>query len=240
MKKFLFLFFPFFFFGGAKAQQVIPPPADMFDPNGPVMAFDSLTYTFGEATQGKDVIHEFHFKNTGKMPLAIQSVNVTDPMVPDWPKDPILPGKTGIIRLRFYTYGKMGPQHKYATVHSNNRNGDIVLHLKGKVVLPPPPAMKFDSTSYTFGKVKQGERVNLTLHFTNTGKEPLIINQANTACGCDVAEASREPVQPGGSGVVKYTLDTTAKMGMQAKTITITYNTSEVVVIQIHGEVVLN
>lgn len=105
---------------------------------------------------------------------------------------------------------------------------------------PNTPVMAFDSTSYTFGKVKQGERVNLELHFTNTGKEYLIIHTANTACGCDVAEAPREPIPPGGSGIVKYTLDTTSRMGMQSKSITITYNTDQVLVIRIRGEVVVN
>lgn len=114
-------------------------------------------------------------------------------------------------------------------------------NLKAQQIISPDPnasGMIFDSSSYHFGKVKQGERVNLELHFTNTGKTPLIISNCVTACGCDVATAPREPIPPGGSGIVKYTLDTTSRMGMQQKTITITYNVDQVLVINIYGEII--
>jgi hypothetical protein len=232
MKKFLLLFIPFLFCAKIKAQQIAP------DINAPVMTFDSLIYNFGEIIQGKNVVHEFHFKNTGNSPLIIQTVNAPGPTQPDYPIEPIAPGKEGIIRLTYLTQGKRGPQLRTATVHSNNRDGNIVLYLKGTVILPQQPVLHFDSTSYNFGKVKQGERVNLELHFTNRGKEPLIIHEASTTCGCDVAEAPKEPIKPGGSGVVKYTLDTTAKMGMQSKSITITYNKDQILVFNIHGEII--
>jgi hypothetical protein len=234
MKKLLLLFSAFIFCTQLQAQAITP------DPNAPVMTFDSLTYHFGEIIQGTNVVHEFHFTNTGKSPLIIQTVNCPGPTQPNYSREPIAPGKSGVITLLASTQGKLGPMSRSATVQSNNSGGNIVLYLKGTVILPPPIVMKFDSTSYSFGKVKQGERVNLVLHFINAGKESLIIREANTACGCDVAEAPREPIPPGGSGTVKYTLDTTSRMGMQSKTITITYNTDQILVITIRGEVVTN
>lgn len=213
---------------------VIAPPVD---PNAAVMTFDSLIFNFGEIMQGKNVVHDFHFKNTGKSPLIIEYVSCPGPMQPNYSREPVAPGKSGIITLLYSTESKVGQQHRTVTVHSNNGNGDIVLALNGTVILPAP-AMKFDSTSYSFGKVKRGERVDLELHFINAGKEPLIIMNCTTTCGCDVASAPREPIPPGGSGVVKYTLDTTARMGPQSKSITITYNTDHVQVITINGEII--
>jgi len=112
-----------------------PPP----DPNAPKIVFTEMEYDFDSIVQGDTVKYTFHFKNTGKSPLLI-----TDALVgcgcthPEFSKEPIAPGKTGTIYVEFRSAGKMGMQDKTITVQSNNGGGDVVLHLKGKVVLPPP------------------------------------------------------------------------------------------------------
>jgi hypothetical protein len=104
---------------------------------------------------------------------------------------------------------------------------------------PKAAVMTFDSISYDFGKIKQGEYVKIDFHFTNTGKSPLIISECNTSCGCDVASYPKEPIKPGGSGIIKYTLDTAGKMGRTSKTITIIYDIDRIIVLHIYGEIIV-
>lgn len=233
MKKYFLFFIVIVFCARSNAQPIISP-----DPDAPVMTFDSITYDFGEIVQGTRVEKDFHFKNTGRTPLIITDARGSGSIVPSYSKEPIAPGKSGVIRALLYTDGKMGLQDKTLTIESNNRDGVIVLHMKGKVVPRPCPAMQFDSASYHFPKTLQGQTVYVEMHFVNNGNSPLIINTCMSACGCDVATAPKEPIPPGGSGVIHYSLNTVSRMGPQSKSVTITYNFDQVIVINISGEII--
>ena len=86
------------------------------------------------------------------------------------------------------------------------------------------PDIKFEFESYDFGTIKQGESVTYDFSFTNTGKEPLIISEAHGSCGCTVPEWPKEPVAKGAKGKIHVVFNSTGKMGMQDKTVTITSN----------------
>lgn len=114
------------------------PPAD---PNGPQIYFKIDTYTFDTIHQGDTVKYTFTFKNTGKQPLVITDAQVGCGCThPEFPKEPIAPGKSGTIYVEFRSAGKMGFQDKTITIKSNSNGGDYVLHLKGVVVTTPAPA----------------------------------------------------------------------------------------------------
>ncbi|NEM96273.1 DUF1573 domain-containing protein [Pontibacter burrus] len=87
------------------------------------------------------------------------------------------------------------------------------------------PVMTFKETVYDFGTVKQGEVINHTFTFTNTGKEPLIIENASASCGCTVPEWTRTPIAPGKTGEIKVEFNSTGKFGQQAPMVTIRANT---------------
>lgn len=87
------------------------------------------------------------------------------------------------------------------------------------------PVMTFKETVYDFGTVKQGEVINHTFTFTNTGKEPLIIENASASCGCTVPEWTKTPIAPGKTGEIKVEFNSTGKFGQQAPMVTIRANT---------------
>jgi ABC-type glycerol-3-phosphate transport system substrate-binding protein len=87
------------------------------------------------------------------------------------------------------------------------------------------PVIKFEKDTYDFGKIKQGDKVSYNFKFANTGKSPLIITGAVASCGCTTPEWPKAPVKPGDKGVIKVTFNSTGKMGLQDKLITITANT---------------
>jgi hypothetical protein len=99
------------------------------------------------------------------------------------------------------------------------------------------PVMKFDEMEYNFGTIKQGESVTHEFRFKNTGKEPLLINNAVGSCGCTVPDYPKEPIKPNTSGVIKVTFNSAGKSGPQDKTVTITYDTDKTIVLHMKGTV---
>jgi len=125
MKKILFLIAVLFISVGAFAQK------------GPKIEFKNDTVDYGTTTKEDDNgLRTFEFTNTGDAPLIITDVKSTcGCTVPTKPKDPIAPGKTGKIEVKYNM--NPGPIRKTITVMSNAVNvpdGTVALKLKGEVV----------------------------------------------------------------------------------------------------------
>ncbi len=87
---------------------------------GPYITFEEGSHDFGDIYQGDKVEHVFKFENTGTQPLIITNVQTTcGCTATDWPRDPVLPGKTGSIKVTFDSAGKYGRQNKIITIVSN-------------------------------------------------------------------------------------------------------------------------
>ena len=87
---------------------------------GPIITFEELAHEFGDIHQGDVVEHIFTFENTGTEPLIITNVQTTcGCTAPSWPRDPIAPGQSNEIKVRFNSAGKMGRQNKVITIVSN-------------------------------------------------------------------------------------------------------------------------
>lgn len=99
------------------------------------------------------------------------------------------------------------------------------------------PVMTFTELEYNFPTIKQGEVVTHEFKFKNTGKEPLIINNAVGSCGCTVPDYPHEPIKPNGTGIIKVTFNSAGKMGQQDKTVTLTYDTDKQIILHIKGTV---
>jgi hypothetical protein len=103
----------------------------------PKMVFEKTEYQFGEITQGDKVNHVFKFTNEGDAPLKIDNARAScGCTVPEWPKDPILPGETGEIKVVFNSAGKSGMQNKSITITTNQGDQPARVYLKGNVKLP--------------------------------------------------------------------------------------------------------
>ena len=81
-------------------------------------------------------------------------------------------------------------------------------------------SFKWESTLYNFGSIKQGDVVNHTFKFTNSGTDPLQIQSTSTTCGCTVPEHTKEPIPPGGTGQVVVRYDSKGKSDQQNPVIT--------------------
>jgi hypothetical protein len=83
----------------------------------------------------------------------------------------------------------------------------------------------FAETTHEFGTIAEGDVVEHTFTFTNTGDTPLIIQDAQTTCGCTVPKKPEAPVPPGETGEIQVRFDSQGKAGVQNKAVTITANT---------------
>ena len=86
------------------------------------------------------------------------------------------------------------------------------------------PAITFEEVKYDFGSVVAGGIVDHTFKFKNTGTAPLIISNIGVSCGCTTPEWTKAPVLPGKTGTIAAHFNSTGKMGMQNKVLTIESN----------------
>jgi hypothetical protein len=120
----------------ATAQQ---SPAAAQNPNGPQFKFKgSETHDFGEIVEREDPYeHKFEFTNTGKSALIIQNVTAScGCTTPDWPKQPIAPGKTGVITVKYNSKGRVAPFNKDIFIKSNATPEPYTIRIKGTVKSP--------------------------------------------------------------------------------------------------------
>lgn len=107
------------------------------------MVFENETIDYGTIDQGADGKREFVLTNNGNQPLVI--TNATGSCgctVPTFPKEPILPGKSAVIGVKYDT-NRVGAFTKTVTVTSNATAGaSKVLTIKGTVNAKPAETPK--------------------------------------------------------------------------------------------------
>ncbi len=103
--------------------------------------------------------------------------------------------------------------------------------LKSDVQASDPSQVLKDSTTvqmidsvYNFGKITDGEKVEFSFRFKNTGNKPLIVSNATASCGCTVPEKPEEPIKPGETGFIKVVFDSKGRVGDVHKEVTVTSN----------------
>lgn len=82
----------------------------------------------------------------------------------------------------------------------------------------------FAERSFDFGDIVQGDKVEHVFVMENTGNEPLILSDVRTTCGCTAPEWPRDPIPPGQKADLRVVFNSTGKMGMQNKVITVMSN----------------
>src|SRR5450432_1416833 len=100
------------------------------------------------------------------------------------------------------------------------------------------PEEKKDTANFTtiqwidsvkdYGKITEGQKLEVLYRFKNTGNKPLIIESVHPSCGCTVADPPKEPIAPGAQGEIKGAFDSNGKSGQQHKTIFVMANTKGV------------
>lgn len=65
--------------------------------------------------------------------------------------------------------------------------------------------LQFERDTLGLGRVKLGEKVEVTFKYINTGELPLMIKNVQTSCGCAEAKWDKEPLASQKTGEIKVT-----------------------------------
>ena len=144
MKKVVCLLGLFLLFAGAvKAQEVR---------NGAEIEFEKTVHDYGNVPYNGNGECEFRFTNTGNEPLIVQKPKSScGCTIPTWPKEPILPGESEVIKVTYKT-NRPGIINKTVTVTSNaTKNSTVVLRIKGTVMDQPTETMPEKQNAFGAG-----------------------------------------------------------------------------------------
>jgi len=95
---------------------------------------EKKTVDFEKIKMGTSKTVELAFTNTGTKTLVLTDVYVTCGCTTvDWPRDPFLPGKSGVIKLT-YTPTEEGAFNKTITICTNAENNKEVIQIEGIVI----------------------------------------------------------------------------------------------------------
>ncbi len=124
---------------GMYGQESAEKPADNNEKpeatsvEGPVMTLESMTVDFGDIKQGSDPLRTVSYTNTGTEPLVISNAKGScGCTVPTWPREPIGPGETAVIEIRYDTK-RLGAINKTVKLTTNDKTGTYVLRIKGNI-----------------------------------------------------------------------------------------------------------
>jgi hypothetical protein len=86
------------------------------------------------------------------------------------------------------------------------------------------PAIQFDRENYVFSDVTEGQEVEFTFHYSNTGKEDLLIEELSASCFCIVVKKYNSIVKPGEEGELSGIIKTEGFQGYNVKMIKLRTN----------------
>jgi hypothetical protein len=98
------------------------------------------------------------------------------------------------------------------------------------------PGIEFKVTEHDFGTFTQGGNGSFDFEFTNTGVEPLVLTNVRSSCGCTIPSWPHDPIPAKGKEYIKVKYDTN-RIGKFNKTITVSSNAGEDIVLKISGEI---
>ncbi len=203
-----------------------------------VISFEETEFDFGKVAEGTQATHEFVFRNTGTAPLVLSKVQAScGCTTPFWTKEPVLPGKTGVISASYNSSNRPGAFNKSITITSNANPGTTRVFIKGNVVpvsqaqvvyskeeLESSAKLTVEKSDINLGKVEIGQIVPFDVAITNNGKKNLVISDLNASCNCiNFASGSTNLVQPGKTVRLKLLYSPT-QTGTKSVTATILSN----------------
>lgn len=95
------------------------------------------------------------------------------------------------------------------------------------VVIEEKAKISFENATHDFGNINEGDTVETTFEYTNSGNAPLVIKNIKASCGCTIpSNWSKEPIQPGDSGSFTVKFNSNNKPNRQQKKISIICNTA--------------
>lgn len=114
-------------------MQMPPEPT----PGNAAFEFEKTEHDFGKIGQEVTVEYTFKFKNVGTEPLIISEAKGScGCTVPEYSKEPIPVGESGVIAVSFDPKGKSGIQRKTVNITANTNPARTTLNILSEVEGP--------------------------------------------------------------------------------------------------------
>ncbi len=183
-------------------------------------SFEQTVHDFGKIREenGK-AAHSFKFSNHGKKPIIIKNVESTcGCTTPEWTKTPILPGKTGFIKVEFDPHQRPGAFNKQVKIFNNITSSPIILEIKGVVIQKAKKiediyrhqlgSLRFRSRHIAFARVLNTEAKTQGIEFVNNSNKTVNLSVNEKALRKYIRVAI-EPsqVKPKQTGLIIITYD---------------------------------
>ena len=108
----------------------------LFAQSKPEVKFNKDVHDYGSVKEEIEVaLSEFEFTNTGKSPVVIQRVVTScGCAAPSYTREPVLPGKSGKVKVAYNTIHRPGTFRKSVRVYTNVPDTVYTLTIKGNVI----------------------------------------------------------------------------------------------------------
>jgi uncharacterized protein YdeI (BOF family) len=183
------------------------------------IVFDKGTHDFGKIPEGTVANYEFKFTNKGTEPLIINSVKAScGCTTPNWTREPVMPGKDGVITASYNSKGRPGAFNKSITIQTNSTtNSSALIYIKGVVISKESvekayteeekalsAKIDFDKRAFQAGKIEKAQAIPIKLDVSNTGKSNLTITGVKSDCNCVAFDDknSDKNIAPGKKGII--------------------------------------
>jgi len=189
-------------------------------PEEEVVKFTNKVHDFGDIllTDGEKEC-SFEFKNISKKPVVVHNVvSSCGCTVPKWTKEPVMPGKTGSIRVVFKNDQGPFPFKKSVTAYIAGVNRPVVLQIKGtvygkKMSLKEMYTHKIGDvlatkeTTFLVGNIYQGKSKSDASTIANLSKSPVKVTVKSEDPELSVAVVPN-PIPANSKATLTYTVNT--------------------------------
>lgn len=180
-------------------------------------SFDKTTHDFGTILWKTPAKVTFTVTNNGDKPLVISNVTTScGCTVAAWTKQPIAPGKSGMVSSTFDAKA-LGRFQKSVGVYCNAADRPIYLNIRGEVSADPKDCtsmypyligpVRIDKQTLEFDDANKGDKPFIELLIANVSDEnytPVLMHLPPYL----TTEATPEVIKKGGTGKMKVMLDT--------------------------------
>ena len=180
--------------------------------------FETLEHDFGTfKEEDGSQTYSFEFTNNGASPLILNNVRAScGCTTPQWTKDPVAPGRDGLIKVSYNPRNRPGPFNKTVTVSSNASNPTVILRIKGNVekreqtLAEKYPReigpLRAKTNQISFVKILENETKTDELVVVNDSDKPVKV-EFKTPPGHLTVKAEPETIQPKQEGKIIVTYD---------------------------------
>ncbi len=187
-------------------------------PSRAKISFDTMEHDFGMILETDGPVDfTFNFTNSGNFPLVISQVKPScGCTTPEYTREPVIPGKSGSIKVIYNPKNRPGSFKKSVTVSSNAENHNVVLWISGNVVGDSLveeaykyaiDGLKIKNIHVAFGSMYKGAESKKTLGIASSSDQALTLGFKNVPDYIAIKSVP-EKLNPGEKGYIEVKYST--------------------------------